>query len=256
MAASNRKALKGRRRSPKGPPGDRPLSGHVLVHGASGTRKELVARAVHAISSRSTGPIVCRNAATFPEALIDAELFGNARNYPNAGMPERRGLVGEADGGTLFLDEFAELPPAMQAHLLRVLDAGEYQRLGEPRARTSSFRLVAATNRPLAAMKEDVLARLVHRIEIPGLDARMEDVPLIARHLFARMAAGNARAVAGDDRRGGRALPGTDSSVPRREQPRQRGHTAGAGPAEPTRADAPREEVRARDTAEDATLGR
>jgi DNA-binding NtrC family response regulator len=166
--------------------------GHVLVHGASGTGKELVARAVHALSSRSAGPVVARNAATFPEALIDAELFGNAKNYPNAGMPERRGLIGEADGGTLFLDEFAELPQAMQAHLLRVLDAGEYQRLGEARARTSRFRLVAATNRALTAMKDDVLARLVHRVHVPGLDARREDVPLLARHLFARMAAGNA----------------------------------------------------------------
>jgi two-component system nitrogen regulation response regulator GlnG/two-component system response regulator HydG len=166
-----------------------PRGGHVLVHGASGTGKELIARALHAMSARAQGPLVARNAATFPDSLIDAELFGHARNYPNAGVPERPGLIGEADQGTLFLDEFAELSPAMQAHLLRVLDSGEYQRLGDPRVRHSSFRLVAATNRPLNALKHDVLARLTHRIDVPDLGARLEDVPLLARHLLRRIAA-------------------------------------------------------------------
>jgi DNA-binding NtrC family response regulator len=164
-----------------------PRDGHVLVHGASGTGKELVARALHATSSRAGGPLVARNAATFPESLIDAELFGNVRNYPNTGSPERPGLIGEADRGTLFLDEFAELPTAMQAHLLRVLDSGEYQRLGDARVRRSSFRLVAATNRPLAALKHDLMARLTHRIDVPDLGSRREDVPLVARHLLRRI---------------------------------------------------------------------
>jgi len=83
---------------------------HVLVLGASGSGKELAARAVHALSTRKTKGFVARNAATLPAGLIDAELFGNARNYPNSGMPERAGLIGEADGGTLFLDEIGELP--------------------------------------------------------------------------------------------------------------------------------------------------
>jgi two-component system nitrogen regulation response regulator GlnG/two-component system response regulator HydG len=165
-----------------------PRDGHVLIHGESGTGKELVARALHQESKRASGPLVSRNAATLPEALIDSELFGHARNFPNAGMPERQGLVGEADGGTLFLDEIAELPLAMQAHLLRVLDAGEYQRLGDSRPRRSSFRLVGATNRPLSAMKADVLARLIQRVEVPSLRARREDVPLLVRHILRRIA--------------------------------------------------------------------
>ena len=85
-------------------------SPHVLVLGESGTGKELAAQAIHAGSSRRDKKLVARNAATFPTGLIDAELFGNAANYPNAGMPERIGLVGEADGSTLFLDEIGEAP--------------------------------------------------------------------------------------------------------------------------------------------------
>ncbi|MCK6526159.1 sigma 54-interacting transcriptional regulator [Myxococcota bacterium] len=164
---------------------------HVLVRGASGTGKELVAQAIHAGSPRGGRPMVSRNAATFPEGLIDAELFGNARSYPNPGMPERPGLIGEADGSTLFLDEFGELPQALQAHLLRVLDQGEYQRLGESKSRRADFRLVAATNRPEAALKEDVLARLRIRVEVPDLNDRREDVPLLAAHLLRRVASGD-----------------------------------------------------------------
>lgn len=162
---------------------------HLLVRGPSGSGKELVARGIHAWSERRQGPLVARNAATLPEGLIDAELFGHARSFPNPGMPERPGLVGEASGGTLFLDEFAELPSSLQAHLLRVLDEGEYHRLGEARARRADLRLVAATNRPEAALKHDVLARLQGRIELPGLDAQREDIPLLIAHLVRRQAA-------------------------------------------------------------------
>ena len=160
---------------------------HVLIRGASGTGKELVAQAIHARSARASHVLVSRNAATIPDSLIDAELFGNARNYPNPGMAERPGLIGEADKGTLFLDEFAELPSAMQAHLLRVLDQGEYTRLGESRNRKADLRLIAATNRPESALKEDVLARLRIRVEIPDLNSRREDIPLLAVHLMRRI---------------------------------------------------------------------
>ncbi|HET6146176.1 MAG TPA: sigma 54-interacting transcriptional regulator [Polyangia bacterium] len=161
---------------------------HVLITGASGTGKEKVAHALHSLSSAR--PLVARNAATFPEGLIDAELFGNARNYPNVGMPERPGLIGEANGSTLFLDEIGELPVALQAHLLRVLDAGEYQRLGEGQTRRSTFRLLAATNRPYAALKSDLLARLPLRIEVPDLNVRRDDIPLLARYLVREIAPG------------------------------------------------------------------
>jgi two-component system nitrogen regulation response regulator GlnG/two-component system response regulator HydG len=162
---------------------------HVLVLGASGTGKELVARAIHALSARAAKPLISRNAATFPETLIDAELFGNARNYPNPGMADRSGLIGEADGSTLFLDEIGELPTPLQAHLLRVLDQGEYQRLGESTTRRSDLRLVAATNRPEQSLKHDVLARLRTRLTLPDLNARREDIPLITRYLLRRIAA-------------------------------------------------------------------
>lgn len=162
---------------------------HVLITGASGTGKELVAQAIHRLSSRSKKEIVARNAATFPSGLIDAELFGNLANYPNSGMPERPGLIGQADGSTLFLDEIGELPSELQAHLLRVLDGGEYQRLGESRRRVADIRLVAATNRAVEELKEDLGARLGLRLHLPGLDERRDDVTLIARHLLVRTAA-------------------------------------------------------------------
>lgn len=162
-------------------------SGHVLVFGATGSGKELVAAALHALARRS-GKLVARNAATLPESLVDAELFGNLKDYPNPGMPDRRGLLGAADAGSLFLDEFAELPLPAQAHLLRALDRGEYQRLGETTPRQSSFRLLAATNRPESALRRDLLERFDFRLRVPDLAARREDIPFIARHLFATMA--------------------------------------------------------------------
>jgi len=166
---------------------------HVLITGPSGTGKELVARAIHAGSARARKPLVARNAATFPSGLIDAELFGNLANYPNAGMPERPGLIGQADGSTLFLDELGELPIELQSRLLRVLDSGEYQRLGDARTRVADFRLVTATNRDITELKEDVAARLALRVHLPGLNERAEDIPLIARHLIRRIAAQDAQ---------------------------------------------------------------
>jgi DNA-binding NtrC family response regulator len=158
---------------------------HALLVGASGSGKELAARAIHALSGRASRPFVARNAATLPAGLIDAELFGNARNYPNAGMPDRPGLVGQADGGTLFLDEIAELPVEQQSHLLRVLDAGgEYQRLGEATTRRSDLRLVGATNRDPSVLKHDLRARLTTQVDLAPLSARREDIPLLARHLL------------------------------------------------------------------------
>ena len=166
--------------------------GHVLVRGDSGTGKELCATAIHRLSTRGGRPLVARNAATFPEGLVDAELFGNAKNYPNPGTAERQGLIGEADGTTLFLDEIGELPAALQAHLLRVLDRnGEYQRLGESQVRHADLRVVAATNREVAELKHDFAARFTLQLEIPPLAARTADVPLLVRHLLARTAAAN-----------------------------------------------------------------
>jgi DNA-binding NtrC family response regulator len=162
---------------------------HVLILGESGSGKELIARAVHRHSRRSGARLIARNAATIPEGLVDAELFGNIRNYPNTGTPERPGLIGQADGGALFLDEIGEMPQEVQAHLLRVLDSGEYQRLGDARPRTADLRLIAATNRDPDSLKHDLAARLRLRIQLPGLNERREDIPMLARHLLKRLAA-------------------------------------------------------------------
>lgn len=165
-------------------------SAHVLLLGESGTGKEIAARMIHEISGRGQKRLVSRNAATLPAGLIDAELFGHVANYPNAGMPERLGLVAEADGSTLFLDEIGELSHELQTRLLRVLDErGEYQRLGDPRPRTSKFRLIAATNRSASALKHDVAARFRLRLSIPPIGERREDIPLVARHLLRKAAA-------------------------------------------------------------------
>jgi two-component system nitrogen regulation response regulator GlnG/two-component system response regulator HydG len=165
-------------------------AGHVLLLGPSGCGKELAAHAIHGRSSRAAKKLVARNAATLPAGLIDAELFGNVANYPNAGMAERPGLIGEADGSTLLLDEIGELPDALQTHLLRVLDeGGEYQRLGDAKRRRSDLRLVAATNRPVDQLKSDLAARFPLRVQLAGLDQRPDDVPLLARFLARRAAA-------------------------------------------------------------------
>lgn len=165
---------------------------HVLISGESGTGKELAARAIHDMSPRGARNWVSRNAATLPAGLIDAELFGNIRDYPNPGMRARPGIVGEADNGTLFLDEIGELPVELQAHLLRVLDSGgEYHSLGDSRPRTSNFRLIAATNRNLDELKHDLVARLPMKLSLKGLNERREDIPLLVHHLL--------RAIAADD---------------------------------------------------------
>jgi DNA-binding NtrC family response regulator len=162
---------------------------HVLIHGPSGAGKELAARAIHRLSRRAERPLVARNAATFTDTLIDAELFGNIKNFPNVGTPERIGLIGEADRSSLFLDEIGELPTALQAHLLRLLDRdGEYHRLGEAKPRKADVRVLAATNRDIETLKHDFLARLTARVSLPPLAERPEDVPLIARHVLEGLA--------------------------------------------------------------------
>ncbi len=159
--------------------------GHVLVLGPSGAGKERVAQALHRRSGRA-GPLVARNAATIPQSLLDVELFGHVKNYPNPGMVERGGLVGEADGGTLFLDEIGEIDDAMQAHLLRLLDSGEYQRLGDPKTRRADLRVIAATNRSEFELKPDLRARFRHVLRVPPLCDRRGDIPLLLDHLARR----------------------------------------------------------------------
>lgn len=163
-------------------------SAHVLITGPSGAGKELLARGIHRRSARGRRTLIARNAATIPPNLADAELFGNAAHYPNAGMSERPGLIGQADGSTLFLDELGELPLEVQTHLLRVLDAGEYQRLGDARVQRADVRFIAATNRAARELKADLAARFALSLPVPGLEERVRDVPLLARHLVLMIA--------------------------------------------------------------------
>jgi DNA-binding NtrC family response regulator len=160
-----------------------------LITGPSGCGKELAARAVHDGSARRAKKLVSRNAATLPPGLVDAELFGNIADYAHAGLPERPGLVGEADGGTLFLDEIGELSAEVSTHLLRLLAGGDYQRLGDAKKRTADVRVVGATNRDVGELRPDVVARFPLRVDLPGLERRLSDVPLLARHLLMRAAA-------------------------------------------------------------------
>ena len=164
----------------------------VLVIGASGTGKELVARAIHAASARATRPLVAINCAAVPATLLDAELFGYKKGAFTGATADRAGLIEAADGSTLFLDEVGDMPLPMQAALLRVLEQREVRRLGETEPRRVDFRLVAATHRDLVAdvaagrFREDLLFRLQEmRIDVPPLRDRGEDVLLLAR-LFLR----------------------------------------------------------------------
>ena len=163
------------------------LDAHTLVAGPTGAGKELAARALHAASARALGPFIARNAVTLPPGIVDAELFGNAKNYPHHGLPQRPGLVGAAHGGVLFLDEIGELPESSQTHLLRVLDqGGEYTPLGDSRPRRSDFRLIGATNHDEAALRLDFHNRFRVRLAVPALDARRADVPLLLRAVLER----------------------------------------------------------------------
>jgi len=153
---------------------------HVLVRGESGVGKELVANAI----AGSEGPLVTVSGAQLEQGVIDAELFGNLRNYPNPGMPEREGLFGRAENGTLYIDEFGELSHENQARFLRPLNEhGMYKRLGEDDDRPHNVRVVAATNRPLDELRTDIPPRF-RVVEVPPLRQRRTDVPILVRALL------------------------------------------------------------------------
>jgi DNA-binding NtrC family response regulator len=171
-----------------------PTESTVLITGETGTGKELVARAVHDQSSRSDMPFVAINCGALPESLIESELFGHRKGSFTGADEHRVGLFEVADGGTLFLDEIGELPKAMQAKLLRVLESGEIRRVGENQSLTVDVRVVCATHRRLDEMveegdfRQDLMFRVnTFEIHIPPLRERMEDVPLLAQHLLKRL---------------------------------------------------------------------
>lgn len=167
----------------------------VLVRGETGTGKELVASLLHAQSRRAKGPLVRFNCAAIPEELAEAELFGHARGAFTGANQARRGFFAQADGGTLILDEVGELPLSAQAALLRALQEGEIQPVGAGRVEHVDVRVVACTNRDLAAearagrFREDLYYRLaVLELLVPPLRERPEDVPALAAEFARRYA--------------------------------------------------------------------
>jgi DNA-binding NtrC family response regulator len=167
----------------------------VLISGETGTGKELVAEALHRLSSRSGGPLVCINCGAIPETLAEAELFGYERGAFTGAERAKPGRFELADGGTLFLDEVGELPLSSQATLLRVLQDGVLDRVGTTAPRKVNVRVIAATHRDLAAMaregrfRDDLLYRLrVIEIHLPSLRERPEDIPLLAEFFLAKHA--------------------------------------------------------------------
>jgi DNA-binding NtrC family response regulator len=165
----------------------------VLLTGESGTGKERVAEALVNASKRASRPFVRFNCASLVPDLAEAELFGHARGAFTGAVRARTGLFGEADGGTMLLDEVGELPQALQAKLLRVLQEGEVRPVGEERSRNVDVRVIAATHRDLADLvsrgkfREDLYWRLnVVHLHVPALREHPEDIPLLARHFLAR----------------------------------------------------------------------
>ncbi|WP_455216948.1 nif-specific transcriptional activator NifA [Kaarinaea lacus] len=181
----------------------------VLIRGESGTGKELIANAIHYNSPRANGPIVKLNCAALPDNLLESELFGHEKGAFTGAVNKRKGRFEQADGGTLFLDEIGEISAAFQAKLLRVLQEGEFERVGGTQTIHVDVRIIAATNRDLESeveegnFREDLYYRLnVMPIFMPPLRDRSEDIPELSRFLVSRLAGSQ-----------GRELEITDSAI-------------------------------------------
>ncbi|GJL78458.1 MAG: hydrogenase-4 transcriptional activator [Nitrospinaceae bacterium] len=164
---------------------------NVLITGESGTGKELVAREIHQRSDRSKRPLIKVNCASIPKDLYESEFFGHVRGSFTGAIQDRKGRFELANGGTLFLDEVGEIPLDVQSKLLRVLQEGEYERIGDERTKQTDVRILAATNRDLkqdttkGLFRQDLFYRLnVFPIELPPLKERKEDIPLLVNHFI------------------------------------------------------------------------
>jgi sigma-54 dependent transcriptional regulator, acetoin dehydrogenase operon transcriptional activator AcoR len=168
-----------------------PTDASVLIQGESGTGKELIASAIHAHSDRKEQPFIKVNSSAFPEGLLESELFGHTRGAFTGAYQEKKGKFEVADGGTIFLDEIGEMSPMLQVKLLRILQDGEFQRVGENRSRKVDVRVVAATNKDLKRaiadkeFREDLYYRLnVVPVFLPPLRDRKTDIPLLITHFL------------------------------------------------------------------------
>ncbi|WP_426385442.1 sigma 54-interacting transcriptional regulator [Pseudomonas brassicacearum] len=168
-----------------------PTDANVLIHGDSGTGKELIARAIHQASKRREQPLIRVNCAAIPAELFESEFFGHLRGAFTGAVRDRIGRFELANGGTLFLDEIGEIPLELQSKLLRVLQEGQFERVGEERTRSVDVRIIAATNRDLRAevqskrFREDLFFRLnVFPVYSPSLRERRSDIPLLASHFL------------------------------------------------------------------------
>jgi DNA-binding NtrC family response regulator len=171
-----------------------PRSTSVLIEGDTGTGKELVAKALHRLSARAQKPFVVLNCAAIPESLLEAELFGHTRGAFTGAVQSRTGRIEAAHGGTLFLDEIGEMPIALQAKMLRFLESGEIQRVGENETMRVDVRVIAATHQPLEQRSAEGTFRLdlYHRLavfplEVPPLRERLDDIGALAEHFLAQL---------------------------------------------------------------------
>jgi len=176
----------------------------VLIHGETGTGKELIAAAIHQNSNRKDKPFIRLNCASLSETLLESELFGHERGSFTGAMARREGRFKQADGGTLFLDEVSEIPPSVQIKLLRFLQEREFERVGGNETLKVDVRVVAATNRNLkqrvdeGRFREDLYYRLkVVQLDVPPLRVRRSDIPLLAHAFLRKYAEENGRPVKG-----------------------------------------------------------